>query len=296
MTRTRRKRDELFPADRGLMARMVAAAILTPLTIVALLLVLFVPLHRHPLALAAVAALGTFKVVGDLRRRPVDRVLADGEEPELAAIVDRLCVVGDLPRPEVVVHEDVEPNSWIVDPPRRRPRLHVTRGLMDLLEPAELEAVVAHELAHVANRDATVMTVVALPVEALRRGGDSGSGWGWPLLLAGLAAEGIAFVAGFGSTALSRYRELTADAGAAAMTGRPMALASALMKVDGALAAVPLEDLRLAAGCDTLRLIAVDEPEGIWRHQGPTHPSVEQRVVALERMEHALAHRRRVAT
>lgn len=74
-----------------------------------------------------------------------------------------------------------------------------------------------------------------------------------------------------------------------------MALASALMKVSGALAVVPSEDLRVAAGCDTLRFVAAEERDGIWRYQGPTHPSVEQRIAALERMEHRLAYGRRVA-
>lgn len=186
----RSSRPELFPADRGLIARMVAVSVLTPLSIVALLVLMLFPLHGKVWALGIVIALGIFKVVRDVRRRPDDRVLGEGEEPELAAIVDRLCVVADLPRPELVVHEDAEPNSWIVDPPRRVPRLHVTRGLLELLEPVELEAVVAHELAHVANRDATVMTVVALPVEALSRGGESWYRTGWPLLMAGLAVSG----------------------------------------------------------------------------------------------------------
>jgi heat shock protein HtpX len=286
-------RPELFPADRGLVARMVLVSVLTPLTVIALiaLCALLLPL-KFVLGLAGVS----FFAWVSLRReeRAAERVLGAGEEPELQAIVARLCVAADLPQPEVVVHEERQANSWIVDPLGGGPRLHVTRGLLDLLEPVELEAVVAHELCHVAHRDAAVMTVVGMPVAVLQHGATSGMGWWWGPIGAGKLAGGvIGFVSGFGSAALARYRELTADAGAVALTGRPAALASALMKISGGLALVPSEDLRAVARRDALHLVAVDEERHwLWRWHGPTHPSVEKRVAALERLEHGLAHAR----
>jgi heat shock protein HtpX len=286
-----RSRTELFPADRGLVVRMVLVSVLTPLTVVALLAlcVLIFPL-KLTLGLAAVSFFAWRALRSD--RRAAEHLLADGEEPELQAVVARLCVAADLPRPEIVVHDERQANSWIVDPLRRRPRLHVTRGLLDLLEPLELEAVVAHELCHVAHRDAAVMTVVGMPVAVLQRGATA-PGWWWPVGGAKIAGGVIGFVAGFGSTALSRYRELTADAGAAQLTGRPAALASALMKISGGLALVPDEDLRLVAGRDALHIVAVeDRSHWLWRLHGRSHPSVEQRVAALERLEHRLAHAR----
>jgi heat shock protein HtpX len=289
----RPRRPELFPADRGLMARMVLVSVLTPLVVLAALVacVLVLP-TKLLIGLGIVALIGLAQAWPD-GDAPV-RVLGDGEEPELQAVVDRLCVVADLERPEIAVHEERQPNSWIVDAPGRRPRLHVTRGLLELLEPIELEAVVAHELAHVAHRDATVMTVVGLPASALLHGSEHGN-WGWwPIGAGALVCRAIAFVAGFGSTALSRYRELTADAGAAQLTGRPAALASALMKISGGLALVPDEDLRAVAGRDALHVVAVgDESHWLWRLHGRSHPSVEKRVAALERLEHRLAHGRR---
>lgn len=228
----RSRRRELFPADRGLMARMVVASVLTPLIVVGALVasVAFLPLK-------VLIPLGIFALIGLVNVWPGGeedvRVLGDGEEPELQGIVDRLCLVADLERPEIAVHEERQANSWIVDAPGRRPRLHVTRGLLELLEPED-------------------------------------------------------------STALSRYRELTADAGAAQLTGRPAALASALRKISGELALVPDEDLRAIAGRDALHVVAVgDEPRRLWRLQGRSHPSIEKRIAALERLEHRLAHARR---
>src|SRR4051794_22526185 len=286
------RRRELFPPDRGLQARMVLTAVLTPLAVLALVAACAVLLPlKAVLALAAVSAMGVVVALRDQRRIADTRVLAGGEEPELQGIVDRLCVAADLARPEITLDDERQPNSWIIDAPGRVPRLHVTRGLLDLLEPAELEAVVAHELSHVAHRDATVMTVVGLPGVAMLEGSGR-AGWAFgPLIFGRLAGFAIGSIAELGSASLSRHRELTADAGAAALTGHPAALASALMKVSGALSVVPREDLRAVAARDALHLVAVDDEDAGWRLRR-THPTVEQRVAALERAERRLAHAR----
>jgi heat shock protein HtpX len=279
-----RRRRELFPPDRGLQMRMVLAAVGTPLTVVALVVLVAIVLPLQiVLALLAIGAVGALMAVRDLRSAADARVLLAGEEPALQGIVDRLCVAADLPRPQLVLERERQPNSWIVDAPGREPRLHVTRGLLELLEPAELEAVVAHELAHVANRDATVMTVVGMPGAVLFEGARRANFATWgPLIFGRLLGVTIGAIARVGSASLSRHRELTADAGAAALTGKPSALASALMKVSGSLVALPKEDLRLAAARDTLHLVPVaKECAGVWR----THPTIERRVAALERLE-----------
>jgi len=292
-----RRRRQLFPPDRGLQARMVLAAVLTPLIVVALVVLCATALPgRWLLGLTAVSLMGLVVTVRDQRRDADARLLAAGEEPALQGIVDRLCVAADLGRPEIAVDDERQPNSWIVDPPGRRPRLHVTRGLLDLLEPSELEAVIAHELSHVAHRDATVMTVVSLPGAAMAEGAQR-AGWAFGPLMAGrLAGFVIGAVSRVGSSALSRHRELTADAGAVALTGRPAALASALLKVSGRLEALPRADLRAVATRDALHLVAVDDEEGgtLARRMWATHPSVERRVAALERLERHLAHARPV--
>ena len=158
--------------------------------------------------------------------------LSPADAPELHAIVERLCIVADLAKPAIVLDRSAIPNSWIEGTTRGGFRLHLTQGLLDLLEPSELEAVVAHELAHVANRDAAVMTLVGGPGEALLAGGVRVAGQGWyPLVIGGAVAALIGWVGTLGTRALSRYREFAADAGAVALTGNPAALATALMKV-----------------------------------------------------------------
>src|SRR3954451_6386088 len=110
------RRRELFPADRGLQARMVLASVLTPLLVVALMAVcvLVLPL-QFVLGLGAVTVLGVAKTLNERREDQRPLVLRPGQEPELQAIVDRLCVLADLPRPQIAVDPEAQPNSWIVD-------------------------------------------------------------------------------------------------------------------------------------------------------------------------------------
>jgi heat shock protein HtpX len=232
------------------------------------------------------------------RRIEQAHVVRRDEEPELHASVERLCALADLPVPEIAIDAEKQPNSWIIDPPGRPARLHLTRGLLDTLTAAELEAVVAHELSHVANRDATVMTVVGGPGAVLLEGGRAVGRRGSLFLiqLGGLLAGLVGVISQVGTNALSRYRELAADAGAAALTGRPAALASALVKVSGGLERLPREDLRAAAGRDAFHLLAVGEAPGrgvggalartrLGRHVTATHPTLERRLAELERLE-----------
>ena len=283
------RRRELFPADRGLQARMVLAAVLTPALVVAALVAcgLLLPLNILG-GVALAAALGIAATVRERRRVAVTRVLGPGEEPELQAAVQRLCLMADLPRPDLAVDDESQPNSWVVDAPGRKPRLHVTRGLVELLDPSELEAVVAHELSHVAHRDATVMTVVGLPGAVLAEGarGRGWAGW-WPLQLGVVVASLIGRAGNVGTSLLSRHRELVADAGAATLTGHPSALASALLKVSGEQRRIPDEDLRGVAGRDAFHLLPTGTAERRGRFGGltATHPTLDQRLAALEQLE-----------
>ena len=120
---------------------------------------------------------------------------------------------------------------------------------MQLLSADELNAVIAHELSHIANRDALVMSVVGMPSAVMRRSTAGGLGAVFVVMI-GIVAE-------VGTTTLSRYRELAADAGSAAITGHPSALASALMKVSDGLTRVPSKDLREAAALNSFNLVAV---------------------------------------
>jgi heat shock protein HtpX len=216
------------------------------------------------------------------------RRLSPADAPDLHAIVERLCVIADLPKPGILLDRRAMPNSWIEGTTRGGFRLHLTQGLLDLLEPKELEAVIAHELAHVVNRDATVMTVVGGPGEALLSGGLRVAGHGWPIGVGGAIAALIGWIGTVGTRALSRYREYAADAGAVAITGNPAALASALIKVSDGLVAIPKADLRAAAVHDAFHLL----PAARENHFAlpPTHPPLRARIERLERLERVLQH------
>jgi heat shock protein HtpX len=281
------RRRKLFPTDHGLTVRMLGAAVFTPLVVLAALalLVLIAP-TKLLIGIGIAAVVGTVSVVRARADAVRGRELTPAEAPELHAVVERLCVVADLPKPRIVLEDERQPNSWVVSVGRDNARLHVTQGLLDRLDAHELEAVVGHELAHIAHRDATVMTLVGGPGAVLVGGGArmARGGW-WPMQIGAIIAWAIGKVASVGTLALSRYREFAADAGAVALTGNPAALASALMKVSEGVVAVPSRDLRAVAARDPFHLLPVAEAKS---RLLATHPSLQARIARLERLESRL--------
>ncbi len=280
--------------DRSLLVRMLLAAVFTPLIVVGSLVAVVVMLPEQFLIGVLMAlVLGVGITVRQRGKLPAGTVLQRQAAPELFATVDRLCLTADLPRPEIVLEPQAQPNSWIVQMPGSTPRLHVTQALLDLLDGDELRAVLAHELSHVANHDAAVMTVVGMPGALLLTGARRAAGGGWlPLQIGALIAGLIGLCSRVGTSALSRSRELVADRGACAITGRPSALASALLKVSGALRQLPSADLREMAALNAFHLVAVEPRRPKWyasnrfaRRLAATHPSLDQRLVALEQLE-----------
>jgi heat shock protein HtpX len=274
---------------------MAVLIVTIPVAVVAVVaaIVIFLP-RGWLLALIFGVAGGTLvRLLNHFRhgRTPLDgHVLEPDEDPELFAMVDRLCALVDIARPEIIASELRQPNSWVIHRPGSPPRLFITRRLRELLTPEELQAVVGHELTHIANRDALVMTIVGTPGSLL-------------LNMRGGSIDGVLFVlvgalSRLGTATLSRYRELAADAGSAAITGRPSALASALLKVSGSQGGIPEKDLRTAAALNVFNLVAVAPPKQRRRAKvGPiaraarTHPDLDRRVEALHRLEarqHAL--------
>jgi heat shock protein HtpX len=285
---------ELFPRDRGLVAQMMVVSVLTPLLTIGLTIAAFLML---PICICAglgfSLAAGIVLVARDRTRVPAAAPTTPAEAPDLIALVNRLCVLADVAAPEVVIERERHPNSWLVELPGRPARLHVTRALLNLLDGDELAAVIAHELSHLANRDAMVMTVVGMPGMVISGGtGRCVGGVG------GAIASLIGALSAIGTSSLSRCRELAADRGACAITGRPSALASALLKVSGQIAAAPREDLRTAALRDSFHLVAVGPPTAwygsfpFWHRLGATHPTLERRLAALEALEHSVQHAR----
>jgi heat shock protein HtpX len=169
-----------------------------------------------------------------------------------------------------------------------------TTGIMELLSPAELEGVMAHELTHVANRDVAVMTLAGffatLAAYIVQFGFLFGGGASYGddddnpsfmvLLLVSLVVYVVSFLL---MQALSRYREFAADRGAAIITGRPSALASALTKISSGMHRIPQKDLRAAGELQAFFIFpaAKGSISGIFA----THPPMEKRIAALARLE-----------
>jgi len=222
------------------------------------------------------------------------REVTPQEAPELHAMVERLCLQADLPKPKVAVAYTDMPNAFALGRSKKHATVCATTGIMELLSPAELEGVMAHELSHIANRDVMIMTLASffasvaamiLQFGFMFGGGhgdsdDDGPGF-MAVILVSLAVYVISF---FLMQALSRYREFAADRGAAVLTGRPSALSSALMKISGGMQRIPQQDLRAANEMAAFYIF----PPGAKSAIGSlfaTHPPMEKRIAALERLE-----------
>jgi len=225
------------------------------------------------------------------------REVTPADAPELHAMIDRLCVQADLPKPRVAVADTDMPNAFAIGRSPGKATVCATTGIMELLSPAELEGVMAHELTHVINRDVMIMTIASffasvasliLQFGFFFGGGygdddDEGSSWIFVILVS-LAVYVISF---FLMQALSRYREFAADRGAAIITSRPSALASALLKISGTMERIPSEDLRTAQGMNAFYIIPAKAKQSI-SNVFSTHPPVEQRIARLQRLEQQL--------
>ena len=229
-----------------------------------------------PLALA-LGAVGPYRTAVRLVGA---EVATSGDEPQLHATLDRLCALADVPKPRLNVSPEDVPEAFALGVRPSRSVIVVTRGLLRRLEPGEVEAVLAHELAHIANRDGAVMTAACFPLFAgswLVRKTREKPVTLLVLLLAFpyvLAAGALYLVCQALTRSLAMCRELSADRGAAILTGAPENLASALQKLTGAVGLIPKEDLRRVAPLNALFIVGVDP---VVR----AHPPVQERLAAL---------------
>ena len=219
------------------------------------------------------------------------------QEPDLHGIIDRLCVQADLPKPRVCVMETQMPNAFAMGRSQKSATVCATRGILDLLSTSELEGVIGHELTHVINRDVMVMTLASFFATlaamilqfALFFGGGFGGGGrnneeeeGIVLVIVvSVLVYAVSFLL---LRALSRYREFAADRGSAVLTGRPSALASALLKISGTMERVPNEDLRRAEGMSAFFILPARTKQSLMNIFAD-HPPLEQRLAALQRLE-----------
>jgi heat shock protein HtpX len=290
-------RPTSFGKDTGLQVRMTVTMFLLGLVYVALIVtMLAVGANGITVAIIAggLAALNLFASDKLALAAMGARVVTPQEAPQLHAMIERLCVQADLPKPKVAVANTRMPNAFALGRSPKSATVCATTGIMELLSPAELEGVMAHELTHVANRDVLVMTlagffatIAAYIVQFgffFGGGGSMGDDDDNPSFLVLLLVSLVVYVVSFLlMQALSRYREFAADRGAAIITGRPSALASALQKISSGMHRIPQKDLRAAGELQAFFIFpaAHGKVSGLFA----THPPMEKRIAALARLE-----------
>jgi heat shock protein HtpX len=220
------------------------------------------------------------------------KVVEPHQAPELHAMIDRLCALADMPKPRVAVAQTDMPNAFATGRTPSHSAVCVTTGIMRRLTADELEGVLAHELAHVANRDVTVMTV------ASTLGLLAGFITRWGMLLGGrnrnrngaigflivLVVSIVVYAISFVLTrSLSRYRELSADRSGAYITGRPSQLASALSKISGDMARIPSNDLRDTGAVSAFFFAPALNRDSV-SAMFSTHPPLEKRLAQLQQI------------
>jgi heat shock protein HtpX len=294
-------RTTSFGRDPGLQARMLLTMFLLGAVYVVLIGALFASGASGVTIIIVAGGLFLLQVFTSEKlalRAMGAREVSPQEAPELHAMIERLCIQADLPKPRIGVAQTDMPNAFAMGITRKNAIVCATTGIMELLSPAELEGVMAHELTHIANRDVAIMTmasffasIAAMVVQfgfLFGGGGFGGGGYsddddgpsGMALVLISLLVYVVSFVL---IQALSRYREFAADRGAAIITGRPSALSSALLRIAGTMERIPQTDLRQ----QELAAFFIFPP-GAKKAVGnlfSTHPPLEKRIEALSRIE-----------
>jgi heat shock protein HtpX len=290
-----------YGRDTGLTLRMLATSGLLGLLYVVFALVLFyylniglAPMLVIIIGLAAVQYWTSDKLA--LAASGAKVVTAE-QAPDLHAMVERLCALADLPKPRIAVIPSDVPNAFATGRSPKHAAVAVTEGLWRRLEPREVEAVLAHELSHVANRDVLIMTLAsffAMLAALITRWGMymgmfGGFGGGRrdnnnnqvPVWLIIFVVSIVTYVVSYILIrTISRYREYAADRGSALITGAPENLMSALQKIASGITQIPQRDLREVAGMNAFFIVPTN-----WRQQVGElfmdHPPLEKRLAAL---------------
>jgi heat shock protein HtpX len=288
-----------FGRDPGLQARMLLTLFLLGLVYAVLVAVLFAA-GAGAVTIAVVA--GALFLIQFFTSDKIAlysmgaREVSPADAPQLHAIVERLCIQANLPKPHVAIANTPMPNAFAVGRSPKSATVCVTTGLLELLSPSELEAVLGHELTHVQNRDVMVMTIASFFASVaafiVQMGFWFGGAFGnddndnGPGFIVVILVSAVVYMISFVLLqALSRYREFAADRGSAIITGRPSALISALMKIDGRMELIPQRDLRAASGELAAFYIFPPKAKQTVASLFSTHPTLEQRIAALQRFE-----------
>ena len=286
--------------DRGLQTRMLLTLFLLGLLYAAFMAVLFAAgTGAVTMALIAAAFLALQYFTSDKIALAASgaRVVEPADQPELHGMIDRLCVQADLPKPRVAIIDSSVPNAFAMGRSPKHATVAASTAIIDLLSPAELEGVIAHELSHVANRDVALMTLASFFASIASMivqfgfyfGGGQDDDDDGPGIFAVIAAAALVYAISFVlMRTLSRYREYAADRGAAELTGRPSALASALLRISGQIDGTPQVDLRQAhAELNAFYIVPVGLKRGV-ATLFSTHPPMADRVARLQAMESSL--------
>jgi heat shock protein HtpX len=293
------RRPSSFGKDTGLQARMLLTMFLLGLIYAVLVGVLFA-VGAGAVTIAVVAGLLLLFQLFTSDKIALATLgakeVSPQQEPELHGIIERLCVQADLPKPRVCVMDTPMPNAFAMGRSQKKATVCATTGILRMLDSAELEGVMAHELTHVINRDVMVMTLASFFATLAAMiiqfsfffGGFGGYGRSREeeagielVMLVSILVYAVSFLL---LQALSRYREFAADRGSAVLTGRPSALASALLKISGTMQRIPREDLRRAEGMSAFFIVPARAKQSLM-NLFSDHPSLEKRLAALERLE-----------
>jgi heat shock protein HtpX len=297
-------RRNSFGRDPGLQARMLFTIFLLGL-VYAVLVAALIAAGAGAVTIAVIAALlfalQLFTSDKIALYSMGARVVGPNDGPEartLHAIIERLCIQANLPKPRVAIAQTPMPNAFAIGRSPKTATVCATTGILHLLDPAELEAVLGHELTHVQNRDVVVMTIASffasIAAFITQFGFFFGGGFGggdnrdnnnngfFLVILISAAVYVISFLL---LQALSRYREFAADRGSALITGRPSALISALLKIDSGMGKIPQRDLREANTQLAAFYIFPPKAKQTVTTLFSTHPSLEARIARLQRLE-----------
>ena len=291
-------RPTSFGRDTGLQARMLVTMLLLGAVYAVLVGVLFAAGASGVTLLIVCGGMlaAQFFLSDKIALRAMGaREVSPQEAPELHAMIERLCVQADIPKPKVAVAHTQMPNAFAMGRSQKAATVCATTGIMELLEPAELEGVMAHEITHIVNRDVMIMTLASffasLASMIVQFGFFFGGGGGYgddddnPSVMAIVLVSLLVYVVSFFlMQALSRYREFAADRGAAVITGRPSALSSALLKISGTMQRIPQSDLRAHGELNAFYIFPANVKQSVF-NLFATHPPMEKRIEALSRLE-----------
>lgn len=288
-------RPTSFGRDTGLQVRMTLTMFLLGLVYAVLVGVVFA--SGYTALLIVVAGMFLLQVFASDKlalHAMGAREVSPQEAPQLHAMVERLCVQANLPKPRIAVANTRMPNAFAIGRSPKKATVCATTGIMELLSPAELEGVMAHELTHVQNRDVMVMTIASFFATVAAYivqfgfffgGGGHSSDDDSPSAAVVILVSLVVYIVSFLLLqALSRYREFAADRGAAVITGRPSALSSALMKISGRMEQIPSRDLRAAEELAAFYIFPPHAKQSLM-NLFSTHPPIEKRIAALSRLE-----------